>query len=51
MPKNAEKKVDILKKSGVIMYPTDTICGIGCDATDFDYALRIKKEDLLFDFL
>ena len=28
-----EKEVEILKDGGVILYPTDTIWGIGCDAT------------------
>ena len=28
-----EKEVEILKNGGVILYPTDTIWGIGCDAT------------------
>lgn len=26
--------VDILKKGGIILYPTDTVWGIGCDATN-----------------
>ncbi len=28
-----EKTVDVLKEGGVILYPTDTIWGLGCDAT------------------
>ncbi len=28
------KAVEILKKGGLILYPTDTIWGIGCDATN-----------------
>jgi L-threonylcarbamoyladenylate synthase len=35
-----EKALDVLRKGGVILYPTDTIWGIGCDATD---AEAIKK--------
>lgn len=26
--------VDVMKKGGVILYPTDTVWGIGCDATN-----------------
>ena len=26
--------VDVLRKGGVILYPTDTVWGIGCDATN-----------------
>jgi L-threonylcarbamoyladenylate synthase len=36
----------ILKKGGVILYPTDTIWGLGCDATNFksvDHIFNIKK--------
>ena len=29
-----QNTVDILKKGGVILYPTDTVWGIGCDATN-----------------
>lgn len=28
------KAVDVLKRGGVILYPTDTVWGIGCDATN-----------------
>lgn len=28
------KAVDVMRKGGVILYPTDTIWGIGCDATN-----------------
>jgi L-threonylcarbamoyladenylate synthase len=34
------KCIDILKKGGTILYPTDTIWGIGCDATN---ELAVKK--------
>lgn len=41
--------VDILKKGGLILYPTDTVWGIGCDATNPDAVKRIyqlkKRED------
>lgn len=35
-----EKALDTLKNGGTILYPTDTIWGIGCDATNVD---AIKK--------
>ncbi len=41
--------LEILKKGGVILYPTDTIWGIGCDATNAEAVKRIyeikKRED------
>ncbi len=33
-PKAIEQAVDILRKGGVIIYPTDTVYGIGCDITN-----------------
>jgi L-threonylcarbamoyladenylate synthase len=33
----------VLKRGGVILYPTDTIWGIGCDATNADAVDRIYK--------
>ncbi len=32
-PKAIQQAVDILRKGGVIIYPTDTVYGIGCDIT------------------
>lgn len=44
-----EKALNILRSGGVILYPTDTIWGIGCDATDEKTVQRIyqikKRED------
>jgi L-threonylcarbamoyladenylate synthase len=31
----------ILKQGGIILYPTDTVWGIGCDATNFDAVEKI----------
>ncbi|MBC7418059.1 MAG: threonylcarbamoyl-AMP synthase [Pedobacter sp.] len=33
-PKAIEQVVEVLKKGGVIIYPTDTIYGLGCDITN-----------------
>ncbi len=35
--------VDLLKKGKIILYPTDTIWGIGCDATNSKAVQRIFK--------
>jgi L-threonylcarbamoyladenylate synthase len=35
--------VDVMRKGGVILYPTDTVWGIGCDATNADAVKRIYK--------
>ena len=32
-----------LKKSGNILYPTDTVYGLGCDATNFEAVSKIYK--------
>jgi tRNA threonylcarbamoyl adenosine modification protein (Sua5/YciO/YrdC/YwlC family) len=33
-PKAIEQAVEVLKKGGIIIYPTDTVYGLGCDITD-----------------
>ena len=38
---NVNLAVKILKKGGVILYPTDTIWGLGCDATNTKAVKRI----------
>lgn len=43
------KAIEVLRAGGVILYPTDTVWGIGCDATDPEavakvYAIK-KRED------
>lgn len=42
-PKSIEQAVDILKKGGVIIYPTDTVYGIGCDITNHKAIERVCK--------
>ena len=34
MKAEIDKTLEILKAGGIILYPTDTIWGIGCDATN-----------------
>ena len=36
-----KKAVETMRKGGVILYPTDTVWGIGCDATNVDAVKRI----------
>ncbi len=36
-----EKILETLKSGGIILYPTDTIWGIGCDATDDEAVMKI----------
>ena len=44
-----QKAVDVLRQGGVILYPTDTVWGIGCDATNPEAVAKIyeikKRED------
>lgn len=46
MKNEIHKTYEVLKKGGIILYPTDTIWGIGCDANN-DHAIQkiyeIKK--------
>ena len=48
-PKEIKKVVDCLKNGGVIIYPTDTVYGIGCDINNkkaMERVCRIKGLDL-----
>ena len=38
-----EKAIETLKNGGVILYPTDTIWGIGCDATNENACQKISQ--------
>lgn len=35
--------LDVLQKGGIILYPTDTVWGIGCDATNDDAIKKIYR--------
>lgn len=41
--RNVRQIVDILKKDGVIIYPTDTIYGLGCDIFNMQAVERICR--------
>lgn len=38
-----KRAVEVMRHGGVILYPTDTIWGIGCDATNEDAVRRVYK--------
>jgi len=38
-----EKALTVLKNGGVILYPTDTVWGLGCDGTNIDAVEKINK--------
>ncbi|HOM40330.1 MAG TPA: L-threonylcarbamoyladenylate synthase [Bacteroidales bacterium] len=40
MKKDLDISLDVLRKGGVILYPTDTVWGLGCDAT---FAEAVEK--------
>ena len=40
-PEDLRQALDVLMKGGIILYPTDTIWGLGCDATNPDAVQRI----------
>ena len=42
-PKAIKKVIEVLKKGGVIIYPTDTVYGLGCDITNLKALERIAK--------
>lgn len=41
MREEIEKTISVLKRGGLILYPTDTVWGIGCDATNADAVDKI----------
>lgn len=42
-PKAIDKVVAILKRGGLIIYPTDTVYGLGCDITNIKALERVAK--------
>lgn len=43
MKEQIEKALEVLRKGGLILYPTDTVWGIGCDATNPQAVEKIYK--------
>ena len=37
------KAVEVMRRGGIILYPTDTIWGIGCDATNAEAVRRVYQ--------
>ncbi|WP_367768571.1 L-threonylcarbamoyladenylate synthase [Flavobacterium sp. WC2421] len=37
------KALEVIKEGGIILYPTDTVWGIGCDATNAEAVAKIYK--------
>ena len=38
-----KKTIEVLRAGGIILYPTDTVWGIGCDATNAEAVEKIYK--------
>jgi L-threonylcarbamoyladenylate synthase len=43
MKEQIEKAVEVLRRGGVILYPTDTVWGLGCDAANGEAVERIYR--------
>lgn len=41
LQQEVRKAVEVLRRGGVILYPTDTVWGLGCDATNAEAVERI----------
>ncbi|MEY8847676.1 L-threonylcarbamoyladenylate synthase [Psychroserpens sp. XS_ASV72] len=42
-PKAIKKVVDVLRSGGLVIYPTDTVYGLGCDITNLKALERIAR--------
>ena len=43
MHKDVDQAVEVLRSGGVILYPTDTVWGMGCDATNDEAVARLFR--------
>ncbi|MBQ2170418.1 MAG: Sua5/YciO/YrdC/YwlC family protein, partial [Paludibacteraceae bacterium] len=42
-PDDIAQALETLRQGGIIVYPTDTVWGIGCDATNAEAVQRISR--------
>ena len=42
-PKAIKKVIDVLKQGGLVIYPTDTVYGLGCDINNSKALERIAR--------
>ncbi|WP_338733626.1 L-threonylcarbamoyladenylate synthase [Mangrovimonas cancribranchiae] len=42
-PREIKKVIEVLKRGGLIIYPTDTVYGLGCDITNKEALERVAK--------
>jgi len=54
LDEQVNQALEVLRRGGIILYPTDTVWGIGCDATNAEavekiYALKesVNKKSML----
>lgn len=48
MKRQIDEAAEVLKRGGIILYPTDTVWGVGCDATNagaVDKIYRLKRSE------
>ena len=43
MHKEIKNAIEVLKQGGIILYPTDTVWGIGCDASNIEAVQKIYQ--------
>ncbi len=43
MQEAVKKAVEVMKSGGIILYPTDTVWGIGCDATNSEAVEKVYR--------
>ena len=49
-PRDVRQVVEVLRNGGIIVYPTDTVYGLGCDITNAK-AVDLRAENPSLSFL